>query len=70
MQYLRLAGVTPSADVSASALEAVSEAVRADEHALISVVMDRFKERFVLPPVDVPSPCPPLVRDSIGYDPE
>lgn len=70
MQYLRLAGVAPSADVSASVLDAVSEAVRVDEHALISVVMDRFETRFELPSVDVPTSSPPVVRDSIGYDSE
>lgn len=70
MQYLRLAGVEPSADVSASLLETVSEAVRGNEHALIGVVMDRFETRFELPSVDVPTPSPPVVRDSIGYDSE
>lgn len=67
MRYFRLLGVAPSADVSASALEVVREAVEAHECVLIPVVMDRVEERFVLPSIDVPRPCPPIIRGSIGY---
>lgn len=70
MQYLRLARVAPSADVSVWALEVVRDAVKTDGQAVIPFVMDRVEEYFVLLSTDVPPPCPPIVRGSIGYNAE
>lgn len=70
MRYLQFAGIAPSTCVSISALELVRDAVKADEHAVIPFVMERVAEHFMLSPVDVPPPAPPIARGSIGYDAE
>lgn len=69
MAYLQLAGMTPTARVSRSAVETVREALEADSDRVVEQTLDKMPQRLRLPEVEIPPPCPPIARSSIGYDP-
>lgn len=70
LSYLQLAGIESSTQISRIALQAVQDALEGGDNQLVERVMDRLGTRFSLPSTDIPSPCPPLSRASIGYDPD
>ncbi|MGA7800278.1 MAG: hypothetical protein WCC36_05665 [Gammaproteobacteria bacterium] len=71
MAYLQLAGTDPDTEVSRTVLRIVQDALDEDgTPLLVARTMDRLATRLPVPPTEVPSACPPIVRSSIGYDPD
>jgi hypothetical protein len=69
--YLRLHGVPLSREVILEVLALVRELLEQDEDdaRVLAGLLERLRERFLLPEQVIPPVCPPLCRGSIHYEP-